>query len=586
MVLAPRGFDRGPGGAAARERTARGGSPLRRRPGAGRPRGAGGGGARGQAGGALRPQHGRAARLRGRPLPAARARRHAAVPARLGLSRAAPAPPHDHHPRAPVATVLGRDPPARRHPARRPRQRRAQARGRAGAARRLRGARALRVRRRAAAGLPDRRLQGARRRDRDARASRGLARADHGRVLHRGPAGRPLLAAPGPRGHARGHRVGAQAAAALAARGGPESRGRVTQVELPQLPATVEELDRATLLGLAEDDRSARLEEALRDLCLVLSGREGAGDLDVAEPLLLESLVAAELSAILEGWLDVHVPLSALLLEGLSIRDVAAQVVTQVAEADGDGPAADGVSAFEIRSDPEHRHDPYRLTDLQQAYWLGRDPVFELGNVSPLFYAEFIAVDFDRERAESAINRVVDAHEQLRAVVLRDGTQQILEDVPRYAIESVDLRDAEPERTDEVLAGERKRMSEQQMDPGRWPMFEIKVYRLDPTRTRIHLAVDLLRMDAWSTQLMIVQWFQLYDEPDRELPELELSFRDYVASMDEFERSAAFKRSKSYWLDRLETLPAAPDLPIAVSPALVARPRFPPYGGVAPPGTR
>src|SRR5688572_388791 len=32
--------------------------------------------------------------------------------------------------------------------------------------------------------------------------------------------------------------------------------------------------------------------------------------------------------------------------------------------------------------DPDHRHDPFPLTDIQQAYWIGRTGAFAGGNVS------------------------------------------------------------------------------------------------------------------------------------------------------------------------------------------------------------
>ncbi|MCP6429434.1 hypothetical protein NL523_29390, partial [Klebsiella pneumoniae] len=42
-----------------------------------------------------------------------------------------------------------------------------------------------------------------------------------------------------------------------------------------------------------------------------------------------------------------------------------------------------------IIADPDNRYQVFPLTDLQQAYLLGRNAFFELGNVSTHIYQEF-----------------------------------------------------------------------------------------------------------------------------------------------------------------------------------------------------
>lgn len=48
-----------------------------------------------------------------------------------------------------------------------------------------------------------------------------------------------------------------------------------------------------------------------------------------------------------------------------------------------------------IVSDPEKRHQPFPLTNIQQAYWIGRSEALELGNVAAHAYWEIESINLD-----------------------------------------------------------------------------------------------------------------------------------------------------------------------------------------------
>jgi len=66
----------------------------------------------------------------------------------------------------------------------------------------------------------------------------------------------------------------------------------------------------------------------------------------------------------------------------------------------------------------------------------------------------------------------------------------------------------------------------------------------------------------------------LYHEPKLPLPPLALSFRDYVLAELRLQDTELYRRSRDYWAARLADLPAAPELPLAIDPATLSRPRF------------
>jgi len=48
-----------------------------------------------------------------------------------------------------------------------------------------------------------------------------------------------------------------------------------------------------------------------------------------------------------------------------------------------------------LESDRLSRFDPFPLTDVQRAYWLGRRNYFELGNIACHGYFEFVLPELD-----------------------------------------------------------------------------------------------------------------------------------------------------------------------------------------------
>ncbi|QRK05993.1 amino acid adenylation domain-containing protein [Archangium violaceum] len=224
--------------------------------------------------------------------------------------------------------------------------------------------------------------------------------------------------------------------------------------------------------------------------------------------------------------------------------------------------------------DPAHRHEPFPLTDIQQAYWIGRSAAYDLGDVSIHLYTELDAVGLDLERLEHAWNAAIARHDMLRAVILPDGRQQILPEVPRYSFPVRDLRGRSAAEVEAELAEARERLSHQVFQADQWPTFEVSATRMDGDRTRVHVSVDLLHIDGGSLLLLNQDWIQLYLNPDKALPPLELSYRDYVLAEQALHETELYRRSMDYWRERVKALPPAPELPLAKKPGSHGSTRF------------
>ncbi|MFF2146201.1 amino acid adenylation domain-containing protein [Kitasatospora sp. NPDC058190] len=224
-------------------------------------------------------------------------------------------------------------------------------------------------------------------------------------------------------------------------------------------------------------------------------------------------------------------------------------------------------SGADLAADPEHRPDPFPLTDVQRAYWLGRGEDFTLGGTGCHFYREYDVPDLDLARLEAAVDRLVRRHEMLRAVVDERGEQRILADVPSYRI-AVTEAGPDPEATFREL---RDTASHQLFDPASWPLFAIRAVRAGD-RTRLGIGMDNIVLDALSILTFYTELGLLYDDLDAELPPVGVSFRDYV--LGTAPEPAALAAAQEHWTRQVPALPPSPQLPLAVDPSTVERPRF------------
>ena len=192
---------------------------------------------------------------------------------------------------------------------------------------------------------------------------------------------------------------------------------------------------------------------------------------------------------------------------------------------------------------------PFPLTDIQEAYLVGRAAELELGRVGCHAYREFEAIDYDVERLEQAWNRLVRHHSMLRAVVSSANGQRVLPDAPRYRIEILDLRGAADagDRLDAIRA----ERSHHVFDPDRWPLFDIRLTLLDG-RMRLHVGMDLLIADAVGMVQLFREWGALYRDPGTVLAAPAGTFAQHCRAQGRRVPAAAV----DYWGQRLKSFPA------------------------------
>ncbi|MFI6042494.1 amino acid adenylation domain-containing protein [Nocardia sp. NPDC051321] len=221
-----------------------------------------------------------------------------------------------------------------------------------------------------------------------------------------------------------------------------------------------------------------------------------------------------------------------------------------------------------IRPDEPGRYEPFPLTEVQQAYWLGRDAELSLGGVGSHWYWEFDGVGVDLARLTVALNRLIERHEMLRAVVDTDGCQRVLSEVGHFAIAVRRARDDGVAELREL----RSELGCRIPDLASWPLLEVRAVEYGRGRVRLGFSFDYIVLDALSIVRFFVELDQLYRHPESHLPPIGVSFRDYVLSAVPSEAEHAV--AQRYWSEVAKRLPPAPQLPLRVDPATVRGARF------------
>ena len=228
----------------------------------------------------------------------------------------------------------------------------------------------------------------------------------------------------------------------------------------------------------------------------------------------------------------------------------------------------------QMEPDRVNWYQPFPLTDVQEAYWIGRSADFELGNVSTHNYDELIFENLDLQRFDRAWQTLIQRHGMLRAIVHPDGRQEILETVPAYQIPVFDLRGHSEAEIDMAITALRDEMNHQILDTSQWPVFDLRISLHNEGIARLHVSTDSLTFDAWSFVVLMRELVTLHQQPDTVLPPLNFSFRDYVLAEQSLRDSEHYQRSLQYWQNIIPYLPPAPELPLIKNPSAVERPHF------------
>ncbi|HTE42738.1 MAG TPA: AMP-binding protein, partial [Steroidobacteraceae bacterium] len=344
----------------------------------------------------------------------------------------------------------------------------------------------------------------------------------------------------------------------------PEYMVPSAYVYLNQLPLTPNgKLDRralpvpddSSLVQKAYEAPQGAIEEKLAGIWQEWLHIERVGRGDNFFELGGHSILAMQIVAEIEKEFDLKLSISSF-FENPTIERLARIVLAS------GGMPRDRHSLPELHSFPANRHEPFPLTEIQQTYLVGRSGLYPLGDISTHAYSEVDVEEIDIARFERAHDLLFQRHEMLRTVIDQDQQQRVLPAVPPYRVQVSDLTGNDEATAAAALTDIRREITGQVKSGAEWPLFESRVTKLPDGRYRIHSLIDALIADAFSVQILARDMYQCYDGLEDLLEPIDVSFRDYVLAIEEHKRTQPYLQSKRYWLERLNTLPGAPELPV------------------------
>ncbi|KAJ1019678.1 hypothetical protein NDA13_005905 [Ustilago tritici] len=236
----------------------------------------------------------------------------------------------------------------------------------------------------------------------------------------------------------------------------------------------------------------------------------------------------------------------------------------------------------------KERFDPFPLTSIQQAYFIGRDPLVELGGVATHAYQEFsIPPRLTPELLSEVISALVSHHDALRVIFEQDPVSGLLQQrvlpyevTGPYQVVSIDVSEEDVEVGQEMVQQVRSELSHQMLDPGVWPLFDVRITKTSWENV-LHISLDALIVDLYSSAILAAgtltllraarQTSQVDVTPSLQLAPLKTTFGQLVLSQleEQTRDSVGIARSRVYWEKRAFDFPNAPELPLSRRPAQV-----------------
>lgn len=314
-------------------------------------------------------------------------------------------------------------------------------------------------------------------------------------------------------------------------------------------------------------------EKELVEIWKELLGIKNIGIEDSFFELGGHSLLAIQLVSKIRDNMNVEIPLRKL-LSAPRISSLATLIKKLKVNADNEimGKKFD---LGKINPDYENEYEPFSLNDVQQAYWIGRNSAYELGNTSAHLYIEIEGKHLELKNIENAVNIIINRHPMMRAVMDEYGKQRILKEVPKFKLKVFDF--SKSDIREKELLKVRNELSHQMFKTDTYPLFNITASIIDRETIRLHFSLDLLIGDALSWYILFNEMGQLVRNPNVELPKLQLTFRDYVFAEKRIVETEQYKKSYAYWKNRLKTLAPPPELPYAKELRLISKVRFKRY---------
>lgn len=216
---------------------------------------------------------------------------------------------------------------------------------------------------------------------------------------------------------------------------------------------------------------------------------------------------------------------------------------------------------------------PFALTAVQHAYFVGRSSEQPLGGVGCHLYQEFDGHGLTAQALEPAIEQLIERHPMLKTRFLANGSQQWQAHSRWPGLKVHDLREHTAAARQQQLAHLREQLGHRRLRVEDGETFDFQLCLLPEGQHRLLVNIDLLVADAASFNQLFEELIALIARQPLPAAPDDYDFCAYLAQMQHHD-APRIEHARAWWLERLDTLPLAPLLPLAQEPERIEQVRI------------
>ncbi len=211
----------------------------------------------------------------------------------------------------------------------------------------------------------------------------------------------------------------------------------------------------------------------------------------------------------------------------------------------------------------------YPMTDLQIAYYVGRNVNTELGGNPTRGYSEIICRNYNHERMLDAINKLFSMHDILRTVFTGSGTQVTADTFEYKDFPFNDISDFSQEQQKEFLNKKRNELFKKFFDIFKLPLVHFEATKCSSDKVILHFSHDGMIIDGWSHETLICFLDYYYSDPNGKYDAPKIHFSDYVRYLEQMKNTEKFLKDKEYWIQKVRYGFQNPEMPLKCEPSSI-----------------
>lgn len=204
----------------------------------------------------------------------------------------------------------------------------------------------------------------------------------------------------------------------------------------------------------------------------------------------------------------------------------------------------------------------FRLTDIQQSYFLAKQNEHKNGTNAAFIYAENLKYNLDTNKLQKALNILIKRHDMLRVIIDKNGIQKILENTPEVIIKVHIKEKCDNIQIKDELINIRNSIIKNNYSLNIFPLFDVQITKFMPEQYYIHFYLNLIIADGCGIDVFFKELSILYNNLNYKFPIQNYRYQDFLIALENEEKSLKYMEDKKYWLDKISFLPPAPELPL------------------------